>query len=135
MKLRITVQGETYDVDVEVLDGNGGTLARAPVSAPAASAPAPAPAPAAPAPTPAAPEPAPAAPSGGAGGDVPSPIAGNVLDVKVKAGDTVALNDTLLVLEAMKMESNIASPQAGTVSEVLVKSGDAVTAGQVLVKF
>lgn len=123
MKLRITVQGETYDVDVEVLDA-------APGSTPAAPAVAPAPMLSQPA---AAPTPAPAA-SGGGGG-VPSPIAGNVLDVKVKPGDTVALNDTLLVLEAMKMESNIASPQAGTVSAVLVKAGDAVTAGQVLVKF
>jgi biotin carboxyl carrier protein len=58
-----------------------------------------------------------------------------VLSVKVKPGDTVAMNDTLLVLEAMKMESNVASPTAGTVSEVLVSQGDAVTAGQVLVKF
>ncbi|MEM6332841.1 MAG: biotin/lipoyl-containing protein [Planctomycetota bacterium] len=124
MKMRITVNGTGYDVEVEMLDGPPAPVAAAP--APVAAAPAPA------APPPA----APAAPAGSPdAGDVTSPIAGNVLDVKVKAGDTVALNDTLLVLEAMKMESNVASPRAGTVAEVLVAAGDAVTAGQVLVKF
>ncbi|MFP4143932.1 MAG: biotin/lipoyl-containing protein, partial [Phycisphaeraceae bacterium] len=68
-------------------------------------------------------------------GEVQSPIAGNVLDVKVAAGDTVAENDPLMTLEAMKMESVVSSPQAGTVKEVLVKAGDSVSAGQVLLRF
>lgn len=72
---------------------------------------------------------------GGGGGDVESPIAGNVLEVLVKPGDVVAVNDTLIVLEAMKMESNVASPYAGTVSAVHVKPGDAVTSSDVLVTF
>jgi biotin carboxyl carrier protein len=111
MKLRITVQGVRYDVDVEVLDGADGGVGSA---------------------TPAALPPSPAA---GGGAEVPSPIAGSVFDIRVKPGDTVQVNDTLLVLEAMKMETNIASPQAGTVSEVCVKAGDSVTHGQVLVRF
>ncbi|MEQ9454388.1 MAG: biotin/lipoyl-containing protein [Phycisphaeraceae bacterium] len=132
MKLRITVDGKAYDVDVEVLEDGGGALpASAPAPAVAAGRPATAPM----APKPSAPKTA-AVPTGGGGAaDVPSPIAGNVLDVKVKAGDTVAQNDVLLVLEAMKMETNVSSPRAGTVAEVRVKSGDAVTSGQVLVTF
>ncbi|MEM1208711.1 MAG: biotin/lipoyl-containing protein [Planctomycetota bacterium] len=130
MKMRITVNGTAYDVDVEVLDAAGAPTAVAapPPAVPVASAPVAAPA--AP-PKPAAPPP----PTSAGGNDVASPIAGNVLSVKVKPGDAVEMNDTLLVLEAMKMESNVASPRAGTVSEVLVSQGDAVTAGQVLVKF
>jgi len=63
---------------------------------------------------------------------VKSPIAGSVLDVKVKVGDNVNINDTLLVLEAMKMESNVPSPVAGTVQSINVKSGDSVSSDQVL---
>ncbi|MEM6553098.1 MAG: biotin/lipoyl-containing protein [Planctomycetota bacterium] len=127
MKLRITVNDKAYDVDVEVLDATG-----LPAASPTAATPLPAPT-AAPAAAPPAPPPAP--PSSAGGNDVTSPIAGNVLSVKVQPGDTVEMNQTLLVLEAMKMESNVASPRAGTVAEVLVSAGDAVTAGQVLVKF
>jgi len=130
MKMRITVNDTAYEVEVEVLDAAGApAVSAAPSPPPVASAPAAAPT-AAPPPKPAAP-----APSSAGGNEVTSPIAGNVLSVSVKAGDTVAMNDTLLVLEAMKMESNVASPREGTVSEVLVSAGDSVTAGQVLVKF
>lgn len=128
MKLRITVEGKAYDVDVEVL--NEGQAA--PNNAPAPAAPSPAPA--APAPTPAPAAPAPAA-SGGGEGQCAAPIAGNVTKVNVKAGDSVSENDVLIVLEAMKMESNIASPQSGTVKTVHVQPGDSVTQGQVLVEF
>lgn len=133
MKMLITVNGNQYEVDVEVLDDAGQVAAPAPTAsaAPAAAAAAPAAAPAQPAAPTAAPTPAPAA---AGGGEVPSPIAGNVLEVKVKPGDQVQANDVLLVLEAMKMESNVVSPQAGTVGEVLVKAGDSVTQGQGLVK-
>lgn len=108
MKLRITVQGVQYDVDVEVLDETG--VGPSPVSTVAP-------------------------PSITAGGEVTSPIAGTVFDVRVKPGDTVQVNDTVVVIEAMKMESNIVSDQAGTVSEVCVKVGDSVTHGQVMVRF
>lgn len=133
MKLLITVQGAQYEVDVQILDEGPVPAAGGRGPAPAATAPAQAPARPASTPAPAA-RPAAAAPGGGAG-DVKSPIAGSVLDVKVKPGDVVAVNDPLLVLEAMKMESVVASPQAGTVREVLVKSGEAVAADQVLVRF
>jgi glutaconyl-CoA decarboxylase len=140
MRLRITVEGMTYDVDVEILDA--GTSAMPGVSVvPAAAAPAPAPiapppavAPAPP-PAPAAvPEPKPAPVAGQPDGvkEVKSLIAGNVTRITVKAGDAVGLNDTLLVLEAMKMESNVAATAAGTVREICVGPGDAVETGQVL---
>lgn len=132
MRLRITVEGTTYDVDVEVLDDGR-------VGPPASVASAPAPAVgggSSPPPRAASPPPMKAAPAGPAGAkDVQSPIAGNVLSVSVKAGDAVQVNDTLLVLEAMKMESNVASPVAGTVKALNVQAGDSVQAGQVLVTF
>jgi biotin carboxyl carrier protein len=71
----------------------------------------------------------------GAGGEVKSPLAGSILSVAVNPGDTVSAGDTLLVLEAMKMESPVAAPQAGTIAEVLVSKGDAVQAQQTLLRF
>lgn len=126
MKLRITLEGKTYDVDVEILDGQGGTPSE-PRSTTQASKPA-----AAPAAPVAAPADAPAEPGENV---LQSPIAGAVLQVNVKAGDTVELNQVLLVMEAMKMETNIASPVAGSVKAVHVNSGDAVRQGQLLVEF
>ena len=126
MKMRITVEGKAYEVDVQILDGQPGAPA-----APAAKA---APAPAAPAPAPAAPvvESTPAEPSGV---QVTSPIAGVVVSVQAKPGDTFNQDETLLVLEAMKMESNIAAPATGTIKEVHVNAGDNVEVGQLLVSF
>lgn len=127
MKLRITVENKSYDVDVEVLDA--GEMQR-PVAAPIAPA-----MPAGPVAAPAAPAPAPAPAPAGPGGsnEVTSPIAGTVLSIAVKPGDSVNVNDTLLVLEAMKMESNVAAPAAGVVVDIAVKAGDSVQAGQILV--
>jgi oxaloacetate decarboxylase alpha subunit len=66
---------------------------------------------------------------------VASPIAGTVLEVKVKVGDQVEQGQTLLVIEAMKMETAIAAPGAGKVKAVLVAAGDAVRENQTLVDF
>ncbi|MBL6929515.1 MAG: biotin/lipoyl-binding protein [Rhodospirillales bacterium] len=125
-KLRITVEGKTYDVTVEVL-GDTGTpiapapaLAPAPASMPAVSAP---PAQAAPA------EPAPA----GAADDVVSQLAGTVVSVDVTVGQSVAAGDGLLIIEAMKMNTSIIAPRAGTVTAVAVAAGAAVEEGQLLV--
>lgn len=136
MKLRISVEGKAYDVDVEVLEeGNGHSPSHVPhVAAPVASAPMARPVSV---PPPAAPAPA-AAPSNGNGGGervVKAPIVGTVMSIKVKPGDNVELNQVLLVMEAMKMETNIASPIPGKVKAVLAVPGDAVKAGQVLVEF
>ena len=117
----ITVNGSAYDVVVEEV---GGAVApAAPAAAPKA---APAAAPAAPA---AAPK---AAPAAGAV-NVEAPMPGNILDVKVKAGDAVKAGDVLVILEAMKMENDIVAPQDGTVASVSVAKGDTVNVNDVLV--
>lgn len=92
----------------------------APTLAPAAPAVAAAPAPA-----------APAAPAG-AGNPVKAPLPGTIIDVKVQVGQTVAIGETLLVLEAMKMQNNIESDYAGQVTSISVKQGDTVMEGAVL---
>jgi oxaloacetate decarboxylase alpha subunit len=80
---------------------------------------------------PAAPAPA-AAPSGG-GDAVNAVLAGNIFKVNVAPGDVVAKGDPLLVVEAMKMETEVAAPRAGTVTEVNVAVGDVVAVGDTLV--
>lgn len=136
-RLRITVNGVSYEVDVEVLeDDTDPAFMSGPVPSPigmGATAPRPpvAPRPAA-APAPKAPSPPPAA--GGANA-LTSPLAGIVVDVKVKVGDVVKENDALLVIEAMKMNTNVSSPNAGTIKSISVKAGDSVRQGQVLLEF
>lgn len=76
--------------------------------------------------------PAPAKPQASAG-SVVSPLPGVVLRVNVKVGDTVAVGDTLLVLEAMKMENSIEADRAGVVSSIVVREGDSVMEGDTLV--
>ena len=120
--LRITLEGKTYDVAVEILGENASTPA--PVAyAPAQAASAPA------APPPAA---APAAPAPAGAGSVLSPMAGQVMKIKVAVGATVSQNQEVIVLEAMKMETPIYAPTAGTVKAINVKEGEAVAEGQAL---
>ncbi len=121
-QLKITVNGKTYDVQVEEVGAVA--AASAPVAAPTA-APATAPAPAA------APAPAPVAAAGSE--TINSPMPGTILSVKVNAGDAVKAGDVLLVLEAMKMENEIKAPHDATVAAVLVKQGDTVDSGASLV--
>ena len=68
----------------------------------------------------------------GPGTSVPAPLSGDVIKVVVAVGDTVAEGDLVLVLEAMKMETEIRSTSAGTVTEINVKAGDAVKVGDSL---
>ena len=120
----ITVNGQTYVVDVEEV---GGVQTAAPVraAAPVAAAPVAA-APAA------APKAAAAAPVAG-GEPVKAPMPGNILDVKVAAGASVKAGDVLVILEAMKMENEIVAPQDGTVASINVHKGDTVNSGDTLV--
>ncbi|MBM7455736.1 oxaloacetate decarboxylase alpha subunit [Oceanisphaera litoralis] len=83
------------------------------------------------APVAAAPQVAPAAT--GSGEAVPAPLAGNIFKVVAKAGTQVAAGDVLLILEAMKMETEVRAARAGQVLNVLVKEGDAVSVGDPLV--
>jgi biotin carboxyl carrier protein len=132
-KLRITVEGRTFEVQVELV---GETPAAAP---PAGTAPAPVAMPVptahgtlAPAVVNVAPAPAPA-PTGQSADDVLSPLAGKVAAVAVQVGESVEEGAQLLTLEAMKMNTYVFAPKAGRVTAVHVKPGDAVSEGQALV--
>jgi len=96
----------------------------APVAAPVA-APQPAPAVSAAAPA----QPAAAA---GAGTPVKAPLPGTINAINVKVGDTVAVGDVVVILEAMKMQNNIETENAGTVTSILVNPGDSVMEGTVM---
>ena len=130
MKYKVTLNGRTYEVEVEagkamLLDEYEAVVpAAAPVAAPAA-APAPVAAPAA--------APAPAAAAPVAGDAVTAPMPGNILKVNVTPGQAVKEGDVLVVLEAMKMENEILAPKACTVQQVLVSKGSTVDTGATLV--
>lgn len=120
MKLKLTINGVVYDVEVEVEEdaptlgifppgGNFGGASVAPVPT-VASAP----------------------PSSAKG--IQAPLAGTVANVLVEAGQVFKAGETLLVLEAMKMETAITAPADGEVAAVHVKKGDTVAGGQVLVE-
>ena len=128
MKYKVTLNGRTYEVEVEA--GTAMLLAEYEAVAPAAPAAAAPVAAAAPAAAPA----APAAPAvTGAGEAVNAPMPGNILKVNVKAGDAVKSGTVLVVLEAMKMENEIMAPKDGTVTQVLVNKGSTVDTGAPLV--
>jgi biotin carboxyl carrier protein len=122
-KLRITVDGKVFDVQVEELDDSsaGSSAGRPPVTLGASAAPVTAPATSSP------------AAAGGGPGDVLSPLAGRVVSVDCKVGDKVDAGAQLLTIEAMKMNTFVNASAAGTVSAVLVNAGDAVEEGQPLV--
>ena len=70
--------------------------------------------------------------SSGAVHNVPAPLAGNIFRVNVAAGQAVQSGDIIMILEAMKMETEVRAPESGTVREVLVNEGDAVQVGDAL---
>ena len=74
-----------------------------------------------------------AAAPAGAGANIEAPLPGTIIDVKVKVGDKVKSGDTVVVLEAMKMQNNIETDIDGEVTAVLVKQGDSVMEGTPLV--
>jgi biotin carboxyl carrier protein len=116
-KFNVTVNGTAYDVEVNEV--KAAAPAAAPKAAPAA-APAPAPAAAA-APVPAGAE------------TVKAPMPGKILSVAVSAGQAVKKGETLLILEAMKMQNEIAAPHDAVVSEVRVSANQTVSTGDDMV--
>lgn len=68
-----------------------------------------------------------------AGNNIKSPLPGVILDLNVREGDTVKAGQTLLVLEAMKMENNIDADRDGVIQSIKVRKGDSVLEGDVLV--
>lgn len=123
-QLRITVNGQTFNVVAEVVDEGAPAVAPL-VPPPTAATPAPAAAPApAPTPTP--------KPSSGGAGEVQSPLAGKVVSIDKPVGAAVKAGDVLMTLEAMKMNTSVTASDAGTVEKILVNAGDSVEEGQPL---
>ncbi len=127
MKYKVTLNGRTYEVEVEagkaMLTDEYEAYAPAPAApeAPAAAAPAAAPA-------------AAAAPAVTAAGEpVNSPMPGTILRVEVAQGAAVKEGQLLVVLEAMKMENEILAPRDGTVAQVVVQKGSHVETGSPLI--
>ena len=65
--------------------------------------------------------------------EVEAEVAGKVWKIEAAVGQAVAADDTLILIESMKMEIPVAAPRAGTITEILVAMGDPVTEGQVVV--
>ncbi len=120
MKMKITLHGVAYEVEVELLDeveGYGTLSGLPPVPSRAAAG-------------------AAAAAAANAGGKtIISPVGGTIVEVKAKAGDAVKSGQELLILEAMKMQTSINSPVDGTIKSINVSAGDTVRESQVLVEF
>lgn len=125
MKLKITIDETVYEVDVDVLEdspaASAGGYAAAAVRAASAGAV----------------KPPPVAPKAVENLEeakvARSPVHGLVVKIVAKVGQSIQANDTLMVLEAMKMESAVTASAGGVVKEIRVKTGDKVETGQVLV--
>jgi methylmalonyl-CoA carboxyltransferase 1.3S subunit len=115
MQLKVTVNGVVYDVEVEVEEEapptlgaifmTGGSFTPTHVQA-----------------------------VGPSRNGVLAPLSGTVARVLIEEGQSIEAGDVVVILEAMKMETEITAPRSGTVSSVLVKAGDAVAGGQALVE-
>lgn len=113
MKLNITIDGKTYEVDVEVAEADHAGL---PPAYPIGSAPS-------------------AVPVENEAKVCRSPVSGIVVKLIAQPGQSLQVGDSLMVLEAMKMETNITAPVAGKVATIKVKPGDTVQADEVVVEF
>lgn len=118
---RIVLDGVAHEVEVEEL--NVGASAPAAVAA-APTRPAPAAAPVAAA--------APAARPAAASGSIAAPLQGTILAINVTPGQSVKAGETLLLIEAMKMENEVVAPADGVVASIAVNKGDTVNAGDPL---
>ena len=123
-KIRVTVEGKTYEVDVEIVGGQPSikNVAAAPARTSAAVA--------APAAAPSAPKPA--APVAAGAGDILSPLAAVVVSIDVQVGQQVNEGDKVAVIEAMKMNTVVNATASGTVKAINVKPGDSIQEGQSL---
>lgn len=120
MQLKVTVNGQVYEVEVEVEEEPRPTLGAIFMTGGNFSAPAP--------------TATNGTPVGSDGEGVRAPLAGTVARIPVEEGEAIEAGTVIVVLEAMKMETEITAPAAGTVGRILVNVGDAVTGGQLLVE-
>ena len=120
-KYRITVEGKTYEMDVELIGANGAVVAPvAKAATPAVAAPKAAPAPVA------------AKPAEVGSGSVVAPMPGTILKVLKASGDAVKAGEVVLILEAMKMENEITAPVDGTIASLNLTEGSTVAGGDLL---
>lgn len=134
MKLQITVDSKLYEVDVEVPEERDSRYMSGYIPPYSPAARVTVPPVVAPSPVSSAPTPETAVPP--ADGKVcRSPMAGVVVQINAQIGQQIQENDLLMVLEAMKMETNITAPVAGKVKNITVNPGDAVAKDQVVVEF
>ena len=105
---KVKVNGKVYEVELEAVSEQAGSIEAAPAPAPAAPV------------------------ANGAGQEVVAPMQGTILDVKVKAGDAVKKGQVVAILEAMKLENEVVSPFDGVVKNVLVSKGQKVNNGDKL---
>lgn len=130
-KFKVTVNGKSYEVDVEELGTAAPAAPVPPAPAPvAAASPAPTPTPASSAASPAT-QAAPKGPIPDSAVVVKAPMPGKISAIKQENG-SVTRGSVILVLEAMKMQNDIPAPQDGTLTEVRVAVGDNVKTGDVL---
>ena len=135
---KYTVNGKDYTVEIEEIEGNKANVnvngrpfeieLKKPMKSTTANKPVHI---EAPKPTPAA-APAPQQ-EVGAGAKITSPLPGTVTDIMVKVGDTVKSGDTVVILEAMKMQNSIEADHDGIITSILVKEGETVMEGAILV--
>lgn len=118
MKLKVTVNGTPYDIDVEVEEQEAPQLGAIVIggSGPAIAAP------------------STASVQAASANAVVAPLAGSVARILVEEGQAIEAGEVLLVLEAMKMETELTAPKAGTVARILVEKGTAVQAGEGLIE-
>ena len=120
-KYRITVEGKTYEMDVELIGSNGAAVQPvAKAAAPVVAAPKAAPAPVA------------AKPAEVGSGSVLAPMPGTILKVLKATGDVVKAGEVVLILEAMKMENEITAPASGTIGSLSLTEGSTVAGGDLL---
>ena len=110
-KFKIRIDGKVFEAEVEELGGEK-TVPATPTSAKAAQAP---------------------LPQAGSGNSVVAPMPGKIIAIKVSKGQQVNAGDTVLILEAMKMEQEIKSSLEGTVENIPVAEGDTVKKEQALI--
>ena len=124
-KFMITVNGNSYEVDVEEISGGVGSIASPvadtqPVAAPVAKAPE---------------MKAPVTSSAQGAKKVAAPMPGSIVKVNVKAGESFSKGDVLVIIEAMKMENEITASEDGVVAEVVVSAGASVDTGAALITY
>ena len=117
-KYRITVDGKTYEMDVELIGANGAAVQPVAKAAPVVSAPVAAP--------------AASKPAAASSGSVTAPMPGTILKVLKADGDAVKAGDVVLILEAMKMENEITAPADGVIGSLSLTEGSTVAGGDLL---